>query len=107
MEVISRFLNPRSTITLCENAALFMALENTLLTAEQLRSFDHLKIVNFVAESIQESFAADITAREVLERLYSWACHNKSSSYYLEKLEEYSQVEDTGHSNNTYLTQHM
>ena len=96
----------RSTIKLCGNAALFMALEDTMLTDKQLRGFDHDKMVNFVAETTQEVFDEDISDIEVLKSLYSWACHNQSTPYYLGLLDDSIALpEEDLENNNTFLTQ--
>ena len=98
----------RSTIKLCGNAALFMALEGTMLTEKQLRAFDHDKMVNFVAETTQVVFAEDISDIEVLKSLYSWACHNQSTPYYLGLLDDgIALPEEDLENNNTFLTQLM
>ena len=98
----------RSTIKLCGNAALFMALEDTMLTEQQLRAFDHDKMVNFVAETTKVAFAEDISDIEVLKSLYSWACHNQSTPYYLGLLDDGSALPDEDlETNNTFLTQLM
>ena len=98
----------RSTINLCGNAALYIALENTMLTEKQLRGFDHDMMVNFAAETIQETFTEDISDLEVLKRLYSWTCHNQSSPYYLGLLEDGSELQQEEQAlENTFMTRQM
>ena len=86
-----------------------MALKDTMLTLEQLRGFDHYKMVNFVAQTIKETFSDDISDMEVLERLYSWTCHNQSTPYYLGLLDQGGAIleENPSMDNNTFLTKLM
>lgn len=95
-------------MNLCGNAALFMALENTMLTEKQLRGFDHDKMVDFVGVTTQEKFAEDISDLDVLKRLYSWTCHNQSTPYYLGLLDDGSELQEEEQAlENTFLTQNM
>ena len=79
-----------------------------MLIEKQLRGFGHDKMVDFVAVTTQEKFSEDISDLDVLKRLYSWACHNQSTPYYLGMLDDGSEVQQEEQDlENTFLTQNM